>query len=162
LTLGLVLWVVRQGKYLFVGVTEESFKAALLYALRQLGLSYRESLAGMRLEALGVDLKVTLQGSFGGASMEIQPRAAYPHLSRIVGEMRNYFTTNPVSSKPLPYVIYTAGGGSGRCRAVLGILDLSFERPHTRNGLAGCTRFPPRDLRGRAWRFLTGSARRSS
>jgi len=111
LILGLVLWVVRQGKYIFVGVTEKSFKAALQYALRQLGLPYRESLAGMRLEALGVDLKVTVQGSFGWASLEIQPRAAYPHLSQIVQEMWNYFTTNPVRSNPLPYVIYSAAGG---------------------------------------------------
>ena len=99
LLLGLLLlrrWFQLRG-YTAYGVTDTSFRDALLAALQKLQLPYEESLSVIRLTSVETDLQVSVQSWMGTGIIKVKQRAHQPVLREVVNEMNEYFR---ISSAP--------------------------------------------------------------
>ncbi len=99
LLLGLLLlrrWFQLRG-YTAYGVTDTSFRDALLAALQKLQLPYEESLSVIRLTSVETDLQVSVQSWMGTGIIKVKQRAHQPVLKEVVNEMNEYFR---ISSAP--------------------------------------------------------------
>ena len=93
LILGLLLlrrWFQLRG-YTAYGVTDTSFREALLAALQKLEFSYEESLSVIRLTSVEADLQVSVQSWMGTGIIKVKQRAHQPVLREVVNEMNEYF-----------------------------------------------------------------------
>lgn len=97
-TVVLVMMCFTMKGYAAYGVTDTSFREALLDALDKLQLPYEETLSTMRLTSVDADLQVSIQSWMGAGMMKIKQRAHRPLLSNIVTEMNRHFS---LSSGPI-------------------------------------------------------------
>jgi hypothetical protein len=110
-----VFWRVMQG-YVVLGVTEEGFKQALLASLDELGMTYKESLAGLALDELNDVLQVSVQDWVGTAQLKMKTRANREHLQKVVNVLRGQLAATAGRSSLFIPVIY----------GVMGLLLLAF------------------------------------
>ena len=83
--------------YTAYGVTDTSFREALLAALQKLEFSYEESLSVIRLTSVEADLQVSVQSWMGTGIIKVKQRAHQPVLREVVNAMNEYFR---ISSLP--------------------------------------------------------------
>ena len=91
-----VLWYALKG-YATYGVTDASFREALIAALEKLQLSYEESLSAIRLTSIEADLQVSIQSWMGTGLIKIKQRAHRSYLKEIANAMNEYFGMSSVS-----------------------------------------------------------------
>lgn len=91
-----VLWYSLKG-YAAYGVTDASFREALIAALEKLQLSYEESLSAIRLTSIEADLQVVVQSWMGSGLIKVKQRAHRSYLKEIVNAMNEYFRMSSVS-----------------------------------------------------------------
>ena len=91
-----VLWYSLKG-YATYGVTDASFREALIAALEKLQLSYEESLSAIRLTSIEADLQVSIQSWMGTGLIKVKQRAHRSYLKEIANAMNEYFGMSSVS-----------------------------------------------------------------
>ncbi len=90
------LWYSLKG-YATYGVTDASFREALIAALEKLQLPYEESLSAIRLTSIEADLQVSIQSWMGTGLIKVKQRAHRSYLKEIVNAMNEYFRMSSVS-----------------------------------------------------------------
>jgi hypothetical protein len=126
LILGLLLlrrWFQLRG-YTAYGVTDTSFREALLAALQKLEFSYEESLSVIRLTSIEADLQVSVQSWMGTGIIKVKQRAHQPVLREVVNEMNEYFRISSVPTNMISSVLNLVAGAI----VVILAIDMSFFR----------------------------------
>ena len=77
--------------YMAYGVTDTSFREALIEALQKLQLPYEESLSLIRLPSIEADLQVSVQGWMGTGLIKLKQRSHRSVLREIVNAMNEHF-----------------------------------------------------------------------
>lgn len=97
-TVCLVMMCFALKGYAAYGITDTSFREALLDALEKLQLPHEESLSTMRLTSIDADLQVSIQSWLGTGLIKIKQREHRLLLSDIVREMNEHFniSTGPI------------------------------------------------------------------
>ena len=90
--------------YTAYGVTDTSFREALLAALQKLEFSYEESLSVIRLTSVETDLQVSVQSWMGTGIIKVKQRAHQPVLREVVNEMNEYFRISSVPTNMISCV----------------------------------------------------------
>ena len=97
--------------YVAYGVTDTSFREALLAALEKLQLPYEETLSTMRLTSIDADLQVSIQSWLGSGMIKIKQREHRTLLSDIITEMNRYFSGSSTPIKLTTCIFYVVMGG---------------------------------------------------
>lgn len=84
--------------YAAYGITDASFREALLDALEKLQLPHEESLSTIRLTSIDADLQVSIQSWLGTGLIKMKQREHRSLLSDIAREMNEHFniSTGPI------------------------------------------------------------------
>jgi hypothetical protein len=90
--------------YTAYGVTDTSFREALLAALQKLEFSYEESLSVIRLTSVEADLQVSVQSWMGTGIIKVKQRAHQPVLREVVNAMNEYFRISSVPTNVISCV----------------------------------------------------------
>jgi hypothetical protein len=98
--------------YTAVGITDVSFREALVDSLKRLDLPYEETLATVRLPTIGADLQVAVQSWIGTGQLKMKQRKFNSVLSDIVRGMNEYYQTGAVSKMNLTCCIFYAVMGA--------------------------------------------------
>ena len=85
--------------YATYGVTDASFREALLAVLEKLQLPYEENLSAIQLTSIEADLQVVVQSWIGTGLIKVKQRTHRPVLREIINAMNEYFRTSSVSIK---------------------------------------------------------------
>lgn len=96
--------------YVAFGVTDTSFRDALLDTLQKLELSYEESLSAIRITSVEVDLQVSVQSWIGSGIIKIKQRGHLSLLTEIVTAMNEYFRVSATPAKLLTCIFYMIMG----------------------------------------------------
>ncbi len=97
--------------YVAYGVTDTSFREALLAALEKLQLPYEETLSTMRLTSIDADLQVSVQSWLGSGMIKAKQREHRSLLTEIVAEMNRHFSVSSTPIKLTTCVFYVVMGG---------------------------------------------------
>lgn len=109
-TVVLVMMFFTMKGYAAYGITDTSFREALLAALDKLQLPYEESLSSMRLTSIDADLQVSIQSWLGAGMIKIKQREHRSVLSEIVDEMNNHFSLSSGPIKLITCIFYVVMG----------------------------------------------------
>ena len=109
--------------YTVFGITDTSFREALLAALQKLQLPYEEVLSSIRLTSIEADLQVSIQSWVGSGIIKIKQREHRSQLTEIVTAMNEHFRTSSVSTNLITCIIYLV---MGILMAALGIGAVFF------------------------------------
>ncbi len=94
--------------YTAFGITDTSFREALLRSLKKLGLPYEETLSAMKLPTHGAVLQVAVQSWIGTAQLKMKQRKFSAVLKDIVNGMNEYYQSGAVSGVNLTCCIFYA------------------------------------------------------
>lgn len=97
--------------YVAYGVTDTSFREALLNALEKLQLPYEETLSTMRLTSIDADLQVSIQSWLGSGMIKVKQREHRSLLTEIVAEMNRHFSMSSAAIKLTTCIFYVVMGG---------------------------------------------------
>ncbi len=95
-----------RGGYTAFGITDASFREALLYSFNKLGLPYEETLSAIRLPTQGADLQVAVQSWVGTAQLKMKEREFGAVLKDIVNGMNEYYQSGTVAKVNLTCCIF--------------------------------------------------------
>ncbi len=84
--------------YVAYGVTDTSFREAMLAALEKLQLPHEETLSTIRLSSVEADLQVSVQSWMGAGQIKAKQRQHRSQLAEIVAAMNEHFQ---ISSSPV-------------------------------------------------------------
>ncbi len=96
--------------YTVFGITDTSFREALLAALQKLQLPYEEVLSSIRLTSIEADLQVSIQSWVGSGIIKIKQRKHRSQLTEIVTAMNEHFRTSSASTNLVTCIIYLVMG----------------------------------------------------
>lgn len=109
-TVVLVMMCFALKGYVAYGVTDTSFREALLAALEKRQLPYEETLSTMRLTSIDADLQVSVQSWLGSGMIKVKQRKHRSLLSEIVAEMNRYFSGASTPIKLTTCIFYVVMG----------------------------------------------------
>ncbi|MCG9127232.1 hypothetical protein JT359_06465 [Candidatus Poribacteria bacterium] len=101
------------------GVTDITFREALITTLKKLQLPYEETLSSMRLTSVEADLQVNINSWSESGMIRIKQPEHTSLLTQIVSEMNTHFRMSAIRSKLTPYIlilitdVLILGGGVG-------------------------------------------------
>lgn len=110
-TVVLVMMCFALKGYVAYGVTDTSFREALLNALEKLQLPYEETLSTMRLTSIDAELQVSIQSWLGSGMIKIKQREHRSLLTEIVAEMNKHFSVSSAPIKLTTCIFYVVMGG---------------------------------------------------
>jgi hypothetical protein len=97
--------------YTAFGITDVSFREALMASLKRLDLPYEETLATVRLPTIGADLQVAVQSWMGTGQLKMKQREFAKVLSDIVTGMNQYYQSGAAATMNLNCCIFYAAMG---------------------------------------------------
>ncbi len=118
-TVVLVMMCVYLKGFTAYGVSDITFREALITTLDTLQLSHEETLSSIRLTSLEADLQVSIHSWMGSGMIKIKQRVHRTLLTKIVSEMNTYFRMSSTPSNLVPCIFYLVmgilmlGGGVG-------------------------------------------------
>lgn len=107
LVVAIFLYFALRG-YTAFGVTDVSFREALVASLKRLDLPYEETLARVRLPTIGADLQVAVQSWIGTGQLKMKQRQFNKVLSDIVRGMNEHYQSGAASKMNLTCCIFYA------------------------------------------------------
>ena len=105
--------------YSAFGVSDITFREALITILEKLQLSHEETLSSIRLTSIEADLQVSIHSWMGSGMIKIKQREHASLLTQIVSEMNTHFRMSATPSNLTPCIFYLImgilmiGGGVG-------------------------------------------------
>ena len=109
-TVVLVMMCFALKGYAAYGITDTTFREALLAALDKLQLPYEESLSSIRLTSIEADLQVAIQPWLGSGIIKIKQREHRSLLAEIVAEMNTHFSLSSGPIKHITFIFYVIMG----------------------------------------------------
>ena len=109
-TVVLVMMCFALKGYCAFGVTDTSFRDALLASLQELNLPYEETLSSIRLTSIEADLQVSIQSWIGSGIIKIKQREHRSQLTEIVTSMNEHFRRSSVSMNLTTCIFYLIMG----------------------------------------------------
>ena len=109
-TVVLVMMCFALKGYAAYGITDTTFREALLAALEKLQLPYEESLSSIRLTSIDADLQVAIQPWLGSGIIKIKQREHRSLLAEIVTEMNTHFSLSSGPIKHITFIFYVIMG----------------------------------------------------
>ncbi len=103
-------WIQMQG-YMFLGVTDETVRAALHYGLHELKTPYEEILTKISIPDHDTELYVAVQSWMGTGQIRIKDRSKRTFLTQLVLQMRFYYEEHDVPIKKITAIFYLLIGG---------------------------------------------------
>jgi len=100
-----VFWRQMTG-YMIFGVSDETFRDALLAALNKLNLPFQETISKIRLTAVGADMQAAVAAWMGTAQIRIKQREYVRYTKEIADAMDQYYIDNPVKVNNLAFIVY--------------------------------------------------------
>ena len=97
--------------YMAYGVTDTSFREALIEALRRLELPYEESLSLIRLTSIEADLQVSVHAWVGTGIIKVKQRTHRSVLGEIVNTMNEHFRISSLPTNMITCVFLLVMGG---------------------------------------------------
>ena len=97
--------------YMAYGVTDTSFREALIEALRRLELPYEESLSLIRLTSIEADLQVSVHAWVGTGIIKVKQRTHRSVLREIVNAMNEHFRISSLPTNMITCVFLLVMGG---------------------------------------------------
>ena len=104
-----MFWLQLRGYFVF-GATDESFRSAIAFAFKALGLSYEERLSAIHVPSEGFDVQVAVQAWMGTAQMKSKQAKGKTRVGELAGRMSEYFAANKVETNATAFVIYIVLG----------------------------------------------------
>jgi hypothetical protein len=99
------MWLLLRG-YLAFGVTDSSFREALLASLEKLDLPYEETVGALRLPSVGADLQLAVQSWIGTGRISVKQRQHHGLLENIVSCMNEHYRFLTVNMNPISCVLH--------------------------------------------------------
>lgn len=109
-TVVLVMMCFALKGYCAFGVTDTSFRDALLASLQELNLPYEETLSSIRLTSIEADLQVSIQSWIGSGVIKIKQRDHRSQLTEIVTAMNEHFRRSSASMNLTTCIFYLIMG----------------------------------------------------
>ena len=109
-TVVLVMMFFALKGYAAYGITDTTFREALLAALEKLQLPYEESLSSIRLTSIDADLQVAIQTWLGSGIIKIKQREHRSLLQKIATEMNQHFRLSSGPIKHVTFIFYVIMG----------------------------------------------------
>lgn len=109
-TVVLVMMCFAMKGYAAYGITDTTFREALIAALEKLQLPYEESLSSIRLTSIDADLQVAIQSWLGSGMIKIKQREHRSVLREIVAEMNRQFSLSAGPIKLITFIFYVIMG----------------------------------------------------
>lgn len=106
----LVMMCIILKGYSAFGVTDNTFRNALLQSLQKLELPYEETLSAIHLTSVEVDLQVSVQSWVGSGLIKVKQRGHSPLLANIVLAMNEHFQLSNTTAKLLTCIFYVIVG----------------------------------------------------
>jgi hypothetical protein len=110
-----ILWRQMSG-YMILGVSDETFRNALLNALNKLNFPFQESISKIKLTSPDADLQATVASGMGTAQIRIKQQQYIRYTKDIANAMNEYYKSNPVKVNNFTFIIFL----------LLGILTIAF------------------------------------
>ena len=107
LVVAIFLYLTLRG-YTAFGITDVSFREALVASLKRLDLPYEETLSTVRLPTIGADLQVAIQSWIGTGQLKMKQREFAGALSDIVRGMNEYYQGGAAPKMNLTCCIFYA------------------------------------------------------
>ncbi len=118
-TVILVMMCIMLKGFSAFGVSDITFREALITTLDKLQLSHEETLSSIRLTSVEADLQVSIHSWIGTGMIKIKQREHRTLLTQIVLEMNTHFRMSATPSNLTPCILYLVlgilmlGGGVG-------------------------------------------------
>jgi len=109
------IWMQMKG-YVAIGITDESFQAAIQSALQKLNIEFEEELARIKLASLDIDLQVSIQSWIGTAQLKAKQSKGNAIVKEIANAIIDYYQTNETKTNNVTSIFYL----------VLGLLTLAM------------------------------------
>ena len=109
-TVVLVMMCFALKGYCAFGVTDTSFRDALLASLEELNLPYEETLSSIRLTSIDADLQVSIQSWIGSGVIKIKQRDHRSQLTEVVTAMNEHFRRSSASMNLTTCIFYLIMG----------------------------------------------------
>lgn len=111
---GLSIFVYRRQMtgYLVFGVSDDTFRPALVYALRLLQWPFQETIAKFRLTGLEADLQAVVAEWMGSAQIRIKQPQHAAHTKTIAAAMDAYYQQSPVKLNTFSFTLYVILGAA--------------------------------------------------
>ncbi|MCY4403552.1 MAG: hypothetical protein OXD54_13340 [Candidatus Poribacteria bacterium] len=106
----LVMMFIALKGYVAYGVTDMSFREALLAALDKLQLPHEETLSIIRLTSLDTYLQVSVQSWVGAGQIKIKQREQRAQLAEIVREMNVHFQISSAAANLTSCIFFVVTG----------------------------------------------------
>lgn len=100
-----IFWRQMTG-YLVFGVSDDTFRDALLSALNKLNLPFQERLSKVKLTSLEADLYAVVAEWMGSAQIRIKQPQHTQRVRDIAKAMNDYYATVPVKVNNIAYILY--------------------------------------------------------
>lgn len=102
------VWFILRG-FSIIGISSDSFRNALLYALQKSGLQYTETFNKISLPEINAEINIGMQTWMGTGQFRWKPISANKQMNELIKNIREYFRENDEKIKiitPLFYIIF--------------------------------------------------------
>lgn len=106
----MIIMAVAIRGYIAMGITNESFRAALHNALQGLDIAYEETLGHIKLTSHDLEMQVAVQSWVGTAQVKMKQSSGKPILEKIVKAVSEYYQTHETKTNNITPIFYLIMG----------------------------------------------------
>ena len=96
--------------YIVMGITDESFRAAIHNALQALNITFEETIGHIKLTSHNLELQVAVQSWVGSAQLKMKGSNGKPVLNEIVKAVSRYYQTHETKTNNMTAIFYLVLG----------------------------------------------------
>ena len=96
--------------YIVMGITDESFRAALHNALQELNIAFEETVGHIKLTSHNLELQAAVQSWVGSAQLKMKGSNGKPVLNEIVKAVSQYYQTHETKTNNVTAIFYLIMG----------------------------------------------------
>ena len=103
------VWIQMKG-YMAIGISDDSFRNSLHYALHQNNIQFEEQLSLIKLTDINADLQVSVQSWVGTGQLRLKKSKDKYLLAKLVSSINEYFISNSVKPNNTTSIFYIVMG----------------------------------------------------
>ena len=102
----LTFFAILMKGYIAMGITDESFRAAIHAALQELNITFEETLAHIKLTSHDLDLQAAVQSWVGTAQLKVKQSNGKTTLDEIAKAIEAYYQTHETKTNNVTAIFY--------------------------------------------------------